>query len=67
MFAVLLFLLFVSGAVTVISFILYVMARAREEEKREHFYRSIHYISLALFTIFGVLELIVVSQSHDFG
>jgi len=67
MFAVLLFLLMVNGSIAVVSFILYVKARAREEEKREQFYKIVHYVSLCIFTILGVLELIVVSQSDNFG
>jgi hypothetical protein len=67
MFALLLFLMMVTGSIAVVSFVLYVNARAREEAKREQFYKTVHYVSLGVFTILGVLELIVVSQTDNFG
>jgi threonine/homoserine/homoserine lactone efflux protein len=51
----------VSAVVTIISFFLYVRARLAFD-RREERYRSIHFITLAIFTLLGVLLLIELSH-----
>jgi hypothetical protein len=50
-----------SAVVTIISFFLYVRARLAFD-RREERYRSIHFITLAIFTLLGVLLLIELSH-----
>ncbi|HET6254093.1 MAG TPA: hypothetical protein VFE32_08470 [Puia sp.] len=54
-----------SGVVTIISFFLYVRHRMGFREKEEQRYRQIHFISLALFVLFGVLILIELSHRYN--
>ncbi|HEV3411401.1 MAG TPA: hypothetical protein VG101_02940 [Puia sp.] len=50
-----------SAVVTIVSFFLYVRARLAFD-RREERYRSIHFITLAIFTLLGVLLLIELSH-----
>lgn len=54
-----------SGLVAVVSFFLYVHYRMNFREKEEQRYRQIHFISLALFVLFGVLLLIELSHRYN--
>jgi hypothetical protein len=51
----------ISAIVTIVSFFLYVRARMAFDRKEER-YRSIHFATLALFTLLGVLLLIQLSH-----
>jgi hypothetical protein len=55
----------VSGVVSVVSFFLYVHYRMNFREKAEQRYRQIHFTSLALFVLFGVLLLIELSHRYN--
>jgi uncharacterized membrane protein len=51
-----------SGLVSLVSFVLYVRARMREQEHKEDRYRSVHFASLSLFVALGVMILIQLSN-----
>jgi cytochrome bd-type quinol oxidase subunit 2 len=51
-----------NAIVTIVAFFLYVKARLAYLEKKEKKYRSIHFITLSLFVLFGVLILIHLSN-----
>lgn len=53
------------GIVTVVSFFLYVRNRMYFREKEEQRYRQVHFISLALFVLLGVLLLIELSHRYN--
>lgn len=53
-----------TGIVSVVSFVLYVLARMHEEEQKEKRYQSIHYLSLFIFVVLGVFILIMVSNMN---
>lgn len=55
-------LLVMNAVTTVITFVLYVLARMREQTRKEQLYRSIHFVTLALFVLMGVLLLIQISH-----
>ena len=52
------------GITAVVSFILYVFARMKEKEQKESRYRSIHFLSLSIFVLLGVLALILLSHQE---
>lgn len=54
-----------SGVVSIVSFFLYVHYRMNFQEKQEGKYQQMHFISLALFVIFGVLILIELSHRYN--
>jgi len=51
-----------TGLISVITFILYVRARMKEEEQKEKKFQTIHYLSLFAFVFFGVIILIMLSN-----
>jgi cytochrome bd-type quinol oxidase subunit 2 len=51
-----------NALVTIITFFLYVKNRLAYQEKKEKKYQSIHFITLSLFVLFGVLILIHLSN-----
>ena len=60
-----------NAIVTIVAFFLYVKARLADRtetarlahlDKKEKKYQSLHFITLALFVLFGVLILIVLSN-----
>ncbi len=51
-----------SAVVTIITFIAYARARMDYREKEEQRYQSLHFITLFLFVVFGVLILVQLSQ-----
>ena len=51
-----------NAVVTIVAFILYVKARLAYQDKKEKKYQSLHFITLSLFVLFGVLILIVLSN-----
>jgi formate hydrogenlyase subunit 3/multisubunit Na+/H+ antiporter MnhD subunit len=53
-----------TGIISAITFILYVMARMKEQDQKEKSYRLIHFLSLFLFVILGVILLIMVSDMN---
>jgi cytochrome bd-type quinol oxidase subunit 2 len=55
----------VNAIVTIITFFLYVSARLGFREAAERRYMAVHFITLALFVLFGVLVLI--QLSHRFN
>lgn len=56
----------VCGVVSVVSFLLYVRYRMRPgAELQEQRYQQIHFISLALFVLFGVLILVDLSHRYN--
>ena len=60
----------ICGIVTLITFFLYVRARMSDRpghEVLEKRYLSLHYLSLFLFVLFGVLILIRLSDSINSG
>jgi len=48
--------------VSLITFVLYVRARIKQEEKKEKKYQSIHFFSLFAFVVLGVIILIMLSN-----
>jgi len=56
-----------SALVTIVTFILYVRARLTGRERLESRYQAIHFITLALFVLFGVLILVHLSHKADAG
>jgi cytochrome bd-type quinol oxidase subunit 2 len=56
-----------SGIVSVITFVLYVRARLDYREEAERIYQSIHFITLALFVLLGVLLLVQLSNRLNTG
>ena len=56
-----------SAIVALLSFFLYIRARMAGAEREEKRYLSIHFISLCLFVLFGVLILIRLSDSISRG
>jgi hypothetical protein len=55
-------LIIMTGVVSASSFVLYVRARMKEDETKERSFRSIHYLSLFIFVVIGVILLIMVSN-----
>jgi len=53
-----------TGIVSAITFILYVLARMREEERKEKLFQSIHFISLLIFVFLGVIILVMLSNMN---
>jgi hypothetical protein len=51
-----------TGIISVVTFVLYVLARMHEQEQRESRYRSIHFLSLFIFVFLGVIILIMLSN-----
>jgi cytochrome bd-type quinol oxidase subunit 2 len=51
-----------NAIITIVTFFLYVKARLAELEKQEKKYQSLHFITLTLFVLFGVLILIHLSN-----
>ncbi|HVU54462.1 MAG TPA: hypothetical protein VHD83_05375 [Puia sp.] len=78
MLAILVVLAIVSALVTLISFVFYIKARVAERahpddedadpqqqadlDRKERLYQSIHFLSLCIFVILGVLILIIISR-----
>lgn len=56
-----------NAIVTIVSFFLYVRARLAYKERLEHRYQAIHFITLALFVLFGVLVLVHLSNKANSG
>jgi len=56
-----------NAIVTIVSFFLYVQARLAYQEKKEKKYQSLHFITLSLFVLFGVLILIHLSNRLNGG
>ena len=54
-----------SGVVAIISFVFYVRHRMHYREVQEERYKQIHFISLLLFVLFGVLILIELSHRYN--
>ncbi|HSZ87443.1 MAG TPA: hypothetical protein VK787_15525 [Puia sp.] len=52
------------GLISVITFVLYVLARGKENERSENHYRSVHFISLFIFVVIGVIILIMLSDMN---
>jgi len=67
MFSLYIILCIACAIVTLVSFFLYVRARMANRVTEEKRYLSIHYISLFLFVLFGVLILIHLSDSISRG
>ena len=57
----------VNAIVTMVTFFLYVRARLASRERLEDRYRTIHFITLALFVLFGVLVLVHLSSKLNSG
>jgi multisubunit Na+/H+ antiporter MnhB subunit len=55
---------FLIGLISVITFVLYVLARGKENEESEKRYQSIHFISLFIFVVLGVIILIMLSDMN---
>ncbi|HET9055932.1 MAG TPA: hypothetical protein VFN30_03690 [Chitinophagaceae bacterium] len=51
-----------NAVVAVISFILFIRARVKEDEQKEKRYKSIHYTTLAFFTILLIIALTIYQQ-----
>ncbi len=51
--------------IAVISFVMYVRARMKVQEKAEAFYQRIHYISLFLLFALGIVIMLYMSQYSD--
>jgi len=54
-----------SGIVSIVSFFLYVRNRMRFREEKERRYQQIHFLSLVLFVVLGVLILIALSHRYN--
>ena len=67
-FTLLIILCIVSAIATLITFFLYIKARmAGRMEEQERRYLTLHFITLCLFILFGVLILIHLSDSINSG
>jgi len=53
-----------TGFISVISFVLFVLARGKENEVAEKRNQSIHFISLFIFVVLGVIILIMLSDMN---
>jgi hypothetical protein len=53
-----------AGLTTIVSFILYVQARMHEQEAKEKLYQSIHFKTLFLFVVLGVIILVIISKMN---
>jgi multisubunit Na+/H+ antiporter MnhB subunit len=53
-----------TGLISAVSFVLYVLARGKENEESEKRYLSIHFISLFIFVVLGVIILIMLSDMN---
>jgi hypothetical protein len=62
LFHILIGLAIVTGLISILTFILYALARMREELQMERRFQSIHYISLLIFVAIGVIILIMLSN-----
>jgi len=58
------FLCVLTGLISVLTFILFVRARMKEEEQKEKKFQTIHFLSLFAFVFFGVIILIMVSNMN---
>ena len=47
----------VSAVVSLISFVLFIRARIKEDEQKENFYKNIHYTALTIFAILLIAAL----------
>jgi hypothetical protein len=56
-----------SALVTIVTFFLYVRNRLSGNERLESRYMTIHFITLALFVLFGVLILVHLSNKLNSG
>lgn len=56
-----------NALVTIVTFILYVRARVAGDDRLESRYQAIHFITLALFILFGVLILVHLSNKLNSG
>jgi len=54
-----------SGIVSIASFFLYVRSRMQYREEKERRFQQVHFSSLALFVVFGVLILIELSHRYN--
>jgi hypothetical protein len=54
-----------SGVVTVVSFFGYVRNRMQYREDKERRFQQVHFSSLVLFVVFGVLILIELSHRYN--
>jgi hypothetical protein len=52
------------GLISVTAFVLYVLARGKENEELEKRYQNIHFISLFIFVVIGVIILIMLSDMN---
>ena len=66
MFQTLLVLLGTCACVTVVTFVLYVRARSKEDTKNENRYKTIHYISMVIFTLLGIWALLILAGSFNY-
>ena len=66
-FTLLIILCIVSAIATLITFFLYIKARMAERIEQERRYLSLHFITLFLFVLFGVLILVHLSDSINSG
>ena len=53
----------ICAVVSVISFILFIRARMREDEQKENFYKNIHYTALTIFLILLIAALNIYKET----
>ena len=53
-----------TGLTTFASFIMYIQARMHEQETKEKLYQSIHFKTLFLFVVLGVIILVIISKMN---
>lgn len=53
------------GLIAVVSYALYARARMREDEANEAFYLRVHYISLFLLFVLGIVVMFYLGETSD--
>ncbi|MBS1665983.1 MAG: hypothetical protein JST58_01260 [Bacteroidetes bacterium] len=51
-----------TGLTSILTFVLYVRARMKEQEEKEKLYGSIHFKTLFAFVVLGVVILVMLSK-----
>ena len=54
-----------SGLVGVYGFVQFVRYRMKEDERREEFYKSLHYIALFILFVIGIIIMLYMGETSD--
>ena len=55
----------ISGLTAAISFVLYGRARMKEQIRQEKFYLNIHYISLSILCLLGIIYMMIMVNADN--